>query len=161
MRDVPIYTKTLREYCVKKPKKKSRDPLTIHVMGKLSDFMMGRSMPVKYEDPGNPILTVHINGVEIQNVLVDLGAAINVITAETPSVARDSKKVRHRSASSYFDLTLSVWDGKRNTEKRWNNPKLQQEWVDGAISCGVQASLMKKKQEKLRWPLVKWVTKNV
>ena len=40
-------------------------------------------MPVKYGDLGNPILTVQINGVEIPNVLVDLGAAINVITAET------------------------------------------------------------------------------
>jgi len=83
MRDVPIYTKTLGEYYAKKPKKKSRDPLTIHVIGKLSDFMMGRSMPVKYGDLENPILTVQINGVEISNVLVDLGAAINVITAET------------------------------------------------------------------------------
>jgi len=83
MRDVPIYTKTLREYCVKKPKKKSRDPLTIHVMGKLSDFMMGRSMPVKYGDLRNPILTVQINGVEIPSVLVDLIAAINVIGETT------------------------------------------------------------------------------
>jgi len=83
MKDVPIYTKTLREYCAKKPKRKSRDLLTIHVMGKLSDFMIGRSMPVKYGDLGNPILTVHINGVEIPNVLVDLGAAINVIITET------------------------------------------------------------------------------
>jgi len=83
MKDVPISTKTLREYCAKKPKKKSRDPLTIHVMGKLSDFMMGRSMPVKYGDPRNTILTLHINGVEIPNVLVDLGTAINVIIAET------------------------------------------------------------------------------
>ena len=83
MRDVPIYAKNLREYWAKKPKKKSRDPFTIHVMGKLLYFMMGRSMPVKYGDPRNPILTVQINGVEIPNVLVDLGAAINVITAET------------------------------------------------------------------------------
>ena len=83
MKDVPIYAKTLREYCSKKPAKKTKDPLTIHVMGKLSDFMMGKSIPVKYGDPGNPVLTVQINGVEIPNVLVDLGATINVITAET------------------------------------------------------------------------------
>eukprot|EP00253_Pinus_taeda_P027631 PITA_27631 len=82
MRDVTIYAKTLKEYCAKKPRKNSRDPLTIHVMGKISDFMLGKSMPVKYGDPGNPILTVQINAVEIPNVLVDLGAAINVITVE-------------------------------------------------------------------------------
>ena len=83
MRDVPIYLKTLREYCTKKPKKKSRDPLTIHVMGKLSDFMMGKILPVKYGDMGNPILTMKINGIEIPNVMVDLGTAINVITGKT------------------------------------------------------------------------------
>ena len=49
MKDVPIYAKTLRsEYCSKKPAKKSKDPLTIHVMGKLSDFMTGKSMPKNY-----------------------------------------------------------------------------------------------------------------
>ena len=63
MKDVPIYAKTLREYYSKKPAKKSKDPLTIHVMGKLSNFMTGKSMPEKYGDPGNPILTVQINGV--------------------------------------------------------------------------------------------------
>jgi hypothetical protein len=83
MKDVPIYAKNLREYCLKKSAKKSKNPLTIHVMGKLSDFMMGKSMPEKYGDSGNPILTVQINGVQIPNVLVDLGAAINVITTET------------------------------------------------------------------------------
>lgn len=83
MKDVPIYAKTLTEYFSKKPTKKSKYPFTIHVMGKLSDFMMGKSMPEKYADPGNLISTVQINRVEIPNVLVDLGAAINVITIET------------------------------------------------------------------------------
>ena len=86
MKDVPIYAKTLREYCSKKPAKKSKNPLTIHVMGKLSYFMMGKSMPEKYGDLGNPILIVQINGVHIPNVLVDLGASINVITTETMHV---------------------------------------------------------------------------
>lgn len=86
MKDVPIYAKTLREYCSKKPTKNIKDPLTIHVMGKLLDFMMGKSIPVKYGDLGNLILTVQINGVEIPNVLVDLGSAINVITTETMHV---------------------------------------------------------------------------
>ena len=40
MRDVPIYAKTLREYCSKKPGKKSGDLLTIHVMGRLSDIIL-------------------------------------------------------------------------------------------------------------------------
>ena len=58
MRYVPIYEKNLKYYCSKKPGKKPRDPLTIHVMGRLSDIMLGKTMPVKYGDPGNPILIV-------------------------------------------------------------------------------------------------------
>jgi len=78
MKVVPIYAKTIREYCSKRPGKKTKDPLTIHV-----DIMLGKAMPVKYGDPRNPILVVQINGVDILNVLVDLGATINVITSET------------------------------------------------------------------------------
>ena len=120
MRDVPIYAKTLREYCAKKPKNKSRDVLTIHVMRKLLDFMMGRSMPVKYGDLGNPILTMKINGVEIPNVLVDLGASINVITAETmhalglrnlkhtPKVLELADRSTVKSVGKLKDITISV-----------------------------------------------------
>lgn len=38
---------------------------------------------MKYEDPGNPIVTVQINGCSFPNVLVDLGAAINILTTTT------------------------------------------------------------------------------
>ena len=36
--------------------------------------------PIKYEDPGNPIVTVQINGQSFPNALVDLGATINILT---------------------------------------------------------------------------------
>lgn len=45
--------------------------------------MMGKAMPIKYGDPWKPILTVHIHKEDILDVLVDFGAAINVITFET------------------------------------------------------------------------------
>jgi hypothetical protein len=45
--------------------------------------MKAKSMLEMYGDPGNPILTVQFNGVQILNVLVDPGVAINVITTET------------------------------------------------------------------------------
>lgn len=60
MKDVLIYAKTIKKYCSKKLGMKLKDPLTIHVMGKLSDIMLWKSIPVKYRDPGNPILTVQI-----------------------------------------------------------------------------------------------------
>ena len=37
----------------------------------------------KYDDSGNPTVTVQIGSMQIPNVLVDLGAAINVMTIET------------------------------------------------------------------------------
>ena len=42
-------------------------------------------MPVKYDDPGNPVLTVQINQTNLPNTLVDLGATINVSTTRTLS----------------------------------------------------------------------------
>ena len=44
---------------------------------------MGRTLLDKYDDPGNPTVTVQIGHTQIPNVLVDLGAAINVMTIET------------------------------------------------------------------------------
>ena len=38
---------------------------------------------IKYEDLGNPIVTVQINGQSFPNALVDLGAAIKILTATT------------------------------------------------------------------------------
>ena len=116
MKDAPIYAKTLREYC----SKKSKDPLTIHVMGKLSDFMIGNSMPIKYGDPGNPVLIVQINGVEIPNVLVDLGATINVITTKTmhtlglrnlkhtPTMLELANRSTVKPVGKLEDVTISV-----------------------------------------------------
>eukprot|EP00253_Pinus_taeda_P004662 PITA_04662 len=37
----------------------------------------------KYVDPGSPIVKAHINGVEIPNTLIDLGAAINIMSRQT------------------------------------------------------------------------------
>ena len=75
MKDILIYAKTIKEYFSKKPSIKLNDPLTIHVMGKLSDIMLGKSIPVKYGDLGNLIMIVQINGVDM--------AVINVITYAT------------------------------------------------------------------------------
>jgi len=47
LKDIPIYAKIIKEYCSKKPGRKPKDPLTIHVMGKLSDIMLRNPIPVK------------------------------------------------------------------------------------------------------------------
>jgi len=46
----------------------------------LFDLLLGRKTLVKYEDPGNPIVTVQINGCSFPIALVDLGATINILT---------------------------------------------------------------------------------
>jgi hypothetical protein len=84
LKDIPIYAKTIRELCGRKPTKKIKNSSSIvHVVGALSDIILGRETPVKYADPRNPIVTVQIQGCSFPNTLVDLGAAINIITMET------------------------------------------------------------------------------
>ena len=82
LRDVPIDARTIRDICVKKPGRKTKDPLTVHVMGDLSALMFGKTPPVKYGDPSQPTVTVQIGKTMIPQVLVDLGAAINIMTLE-------------------------------------------------------------------------------
>ena len=83
LHDVPIYARTVRDLCTKKPGRKPRDPPTVHVIGKLSALITGKTLLAKYDDPGNPTVTVQIGNTQIPNVLVDLGAKINVMTIET------------------------------------------------------------------------------
>lgn len=45
--------------------------------------MMGKITMQKYVDPGSPIVKIHINWVEIPNTLIDLGAAINIMSRQT------------------------------------------------------------------------------
>jgi len=42
--------------------------------------MLGKTAPIKYRDQKNPIITVQVSGIDIPNVLVDLGTIIDVIT---------------------------------------------------------------------------------
>ena len=83
LRDVPIYARIVRDICIKKPGRKAEDPLTVHVMGELTALMTKKDPPVKYGDPGHPTVTVQVGKTFVSKVLVDLGAAINIMTLET------------------------------------------------------------------------------
>lgn len=48
IQDIPIYDKTIKELCVKKPVRKEKTSPTIHVVGTLSNFLLGGETPVKY-----------------------------------------------------------------------------------------------------------------
>jgi hypothetical protein len=54
IKDVPVYTKGVRELCIKIHGRNPRDPPTVKVLGKLSKLMSGKIIPTKYDNPGNP-----------------------------------------------------------------------------------------------------------
>ena len=94
LRDVPIYARTIRDICVKKPGRKAKDPLTVHVMGELTALMTEKDYPVKYGDPGHPTVTVQVGKTFISKVLVYLGAAINIMTLETAQLLQLKNFIR-------------------------------------------------------------------
>jgi hypothetical protein len=81
---IPIYANTIKELCgrnlVRKIKNSSS---TVCIVGSLSDLILGRQESIKYVDPGNPIVTIHIQGYSFPNTLVDLGVVINILTMKT------------------------------------------------------------------------------
>ena len=60
LHDVPIYVKTIRDLVVKKPGRKPKYSLTMHVVGNLSELIMGKVPLAKYADPSNPTVTICI-----------------------------------------------------------------------------------------------------
>lgn len=83
IQDIPIYAKSIKELCIRKPKRRITTNPTVQVVGTLSDLLSRREAPIKYEDLGNSIVMVQINGQTFSNSLVDLGAAVNILTTTT------------------------------------------------------------------------------
>jgi hypothetical protein len=94
LRDVPIYARTVRDICFKKPGRKTKDFLTVHVMGDLPALMSGKVPLVKYGDPIHPTVSVKIGKTIIPRVLVDLGTAINIMTLETSQLLQLKNEIR-------------------------------------------------------------------
>lgn len=93
-------------------------------MGQLTDIMLGKVLIPKYSDPGSPIVKIVINGTQIKNALVDLGATINVMTKDimqklnitilkpTPTVLQlaDSSTVQLDGMIEDVVVTLDSWE---------------------------------------------------
>lgn len=58
IKEVPIYSKAIKEASVKNLGRKKKDPKTIHVLGQLSDLMLDNFKMPKYADPGSPVVTL-------------------------------------------------------------------------------------------------------
>ena len=80
IKDIPIYNKVIKELYIRLLGKKQQDSLTIHGIGEMSKCMTYQSRITKYTNPGAPIMTVIVNNTAIENILIDLGSAINMIT---------------------------------------------------------------------------------
>ena len=121
---VPIDAKTVWDLCVRKPGRKYKDPPIFHVIGKLSKLIMGKTLLDKYNDLGNPTGAMQIGNTQIPNVLVDIGAAISIMTIEivqklgltnicpTPIILELAGKSTIKPEGIFDDLIVSVdlWD---------------------------------------------------
>ena len=67
IKDIPIYSKVIKELCIKKPGKKQKIPPTIHVIGEMSECMTNQSRIAKYTNLGSPVVTVIVNNISIEN----------------------------------------------------------------------------------------------
>lgn len=82
IKEVYELNKMVKELCIRKGgRRKKFYPKTIQVDGKLVDLLLGKLVNPKYGDLGSPIITILIRESKILNVLVDLGATINVMVA--------------------------------------------------------------------------------
>ena len=85
IREIAILANTIKELGIKRPGRKPRETKRIHLVGKIVDIMMGKIAMQKYVDPWSPIFKTHINGIEIPNTLIELGATINIMSRQTMS----------------------------------------------------------------------------
>lgn len=106
--------------CIKKPGRKPKDPATIHAMGKLSELMSAQPLLTKYNDRGNPTVIFYINDQPIANMLINLGAAINVMTNDlfttlglqglrhTPTVLELTNRSRVKPKGVLEDIVITI-----------------------------------------------------
>lgn len=79
IKKIQIFSKTIKELCIRKSGRKIKDVKKIQLVGKIVDIMMGKPIVQKHLNLGIPIVKIHINGIEIPNNLIDLRASINII----------------------------------------------------------------------------------
>ena len=121
IKDIPIYSKVIKELCIKHPRRKQKDPLTIHVIGDMFERMTDQSWIAKYTNLGAPAVTVIVNNTTIENTLIDLGSAINMMTTAvlevlqlgqflqpTPSILELADRTTVKPAGVLDDNIVSV-----------------------------------------------------
>jgi hypothetical protein len=124
IKNILIYTKLVRDLCIKNSGRLKKEPPTIQVIGKLASLMSTEVSAEKYMDLGNLVVTILINKIPIANNLIDLGATINVITLEkmiqlglhnllpTPIVFElvDRSKLKIKGVLEDVNVLLDSWE---------------------------------------------------
>ena len=118
-----------------KPWRKKRDPKIVHVIGKFTDFMLGKVFTTKYGDPGSPIITVNIKNTPIANTLIDLGEAIKVTMKEamlklkfpglwpTPTILQMVNRSTIKPKRVVEDIVVSIYSWEYPTDFMITQPK--------------------------------------
>jgi len=76
IQQVPIYAKILKNMCTKK--RKTNVPQKVFLTTNISE-LLSNQIPIKYKDPDCPTISCTIGQVEINRVLLYLGANINLL----------------------------------------------------------------------------------
>lgn len=87
-KEIPIFAKTIKELSTQRSGRRRKYIKRIQLVGKFADIMMGKTTIQKYLDSGSPIVKIHINGIEIPNTLIDLGAAIKITSKQVMDTLR-------------------------------------------------------------------------
>ena len=106
---------------IKHSGKKQKDPLTIHVIGEMSEYMSDQSRIAKYTNPGAPVVNVIINNTTIGNTLINLGSSINMMTTvvlevlqlgqflrPTPSILELADRTTVKPIGALYNIIVSV-----------------------------------------------------
>jgi hypothetical protein len=125
IKEIPIYSKVVKELCIKNPGRKQKDPPKVYLVGGISEYILEQPKLAKYGNPGNPVVNITINELSIGNTLIDLGADINVMTATTleqlqlqpllwptPTILElaDKTRVIPEGILDDFMVTLASWE---------------------------------------------------
>ncbi|XP_071687196.1 uncharacterized protein [Rutidosis leptorrhynchoides] len=78
IRQVPSYTKFLKDLCTQKRKQRATLPKKVELTEHLSAVVSG-TLPPKFKDPGTPLIAVTIGNVNVKKALLDLVTSINIL----------------------------------------------------------------------------------
>ncbi|XP_059624851.1 uncharacterized protein LOC132268127 [Cornus florida] len=78
IRQIPLYTKFLKDLCTQKRKSKGQGPKKVLLTEQVSSIIQ-HNTPPKFKDPGAPTISCVIGNHEVRRAFLILGASVNLI----------------------------------------------------------------------------------